>query len=126
MAWQYASLQGDQRPALHLDNKKEGYERNPTGERCNVTAYADDLVLLITGKFLPTISELMENALGLTLRWAEKNGLGANPQKTEFVLFTRKTKIESFRLPTLGGTQLKLSKEAKYLGVILDSKLSWK
>ncbi|KAL7725518.1 hypothetical protein ACLKA6_010088 [Drosophila palustris] len=89
-------------------------------------AYADDLVLLITGKFLPTISELMENALGLTLRWAEKNGLGANPQKTEFVLFTRKTKIESFRLPTLGGTQLKLSKEAKYLGVILDSKLSWK
>ncbi|KAL7726428.1 hypothetical protein ACLKA6_004568 [Drosophila palustris] len=93
---------------------------------CNVTAYADDLVLLITGKFLPTISELMENALGLTLRWAEKNGLGANPQKTELVLFTRKTKIESFRLPTLGGTQLKLSKEAKYLGVILDSKLSWK
>ncbi|KAM8702296.1 hypothetical protein ACLKA7_007638 [Drosophila subpalustris] len=75
--------------ALHLDNKKEGYERNPTGgvtspllwnlvlnglllrlkhTGCNVTAYADDLVLLITGKFLPTISELMENALGLTLR----------------------------------------------------------
>ncbi|KAL7729483.1 hypothetical protein ACLKA6_009039 [Drosophila palustris] len=83
--------------ALHLDNKKKGYERNPTGgvtspllwnlvinglllrlkhTGCNVTAYADDLVLLITGKFLPTISELMENALGLTLRWIEKNGLG--------------------------------------------------
>ncbi|KAL7726502.1 hypothetical protein ACLKA6_001124 [Drosophila palustris] len=30
MARQYASLQGDQHPALHLDNKKEGYERNPT------------------------------------------------------------------------------------------------
>ncbi|KAL7725811.1 hypothetical protein ACLKA6_017641 [Drosophila palustris] len=48
---------------------------------CNVTDYADDLVLLITGKFLPTISELMENALGLTLRWAEKNGLGSKPTK---------------------------------------------
>jgi len=32
----------------------------------------------------------------------------------------------SFRLPTLGGTQSKLSKEDKYLGVIIDSKLSWK
>jgi len=66
----------------------------------------------------------MDNALNLTLRWAEQNGLGANPQKTELVLFTRKYKIPSLRLPTLGRTQIKLSKEAKYLGVIIDSKLS--
>ncbi|KAH8292936.1 hypothetical protein KR044_009660, partial [Drosophila immigrans] len=44
-----------------------------------------------------------------------------NPQKTDLVLFTRRYKIPSFKLPTLGGT-----KEAKYLGVILDSKLSWR
>ncbi|KAM8703173.1 hypothetical protein ACLKA7_007882 [Drosophila subpalustris] len=29
-------------------------------------------------------------------------------------------------MSSLGGTQLKLSKEAKYLGVMLDSNLSWK
>jgi len=32
---------------------------------CRVTVYADDLVLLITGKFLPIISDLMNNALAL-------------------------------------------------------------
>jgi len=67
------------------------------------TAYADDMILLITGKFLSTISDHMNNALALTLRRAEQNGLGANPQQTKPVLFTKKNKIPSLRLPTLGG-----------------------
>ena len=42
------------------------------------------------------------------------------------MLFARKYNIPLFRLPRLDGITLELSKEAKYLGVILDSKLSWK
>ena len=68
----------------------------------------------------------MESALSTLLKWDKENGLGVNPSKTELVLFTRKYKVPSFRLPRLNGITLELWKEAKYLGVVLDPKLSWK
>lgn len=91
-----------------------------------VVAYADDVAILIPGKYLSTISELMESAIAEISEWAKQNGLGVNPAKTELVLFTRKTKIPSFPLPKLDGVALNLSTEAKYLGVVLDSKLTWR
>ena len=36
-------------------------------------AYADDVVLLVRGKFLPTISEIMEGSLRRLSRWAKLN-----------------------------------------------------
>lgn len=92
----------------------------------SVTAYADDAVITTKGKDLNTLSELIENAMSVICDWAKENGLGINPEKTELVLFTRKYKIETFRLPMIGDTQLKLSDRAKFLGIILDSKLNWK
>jgi hypothetical protein len=88
-------------------------------------AYADDVVILITGKDLPTIRDLMERALREIADWARENGLGVNPEKTELVLFTRKYKIPDFNPPKMEGKVLKLSKETKYLGITLDSKRSW-
>jgi ribonuclease HI len=88
-------------------------------------AYADDVVILARGKFPDTLSEITEGALRKLLKWAHRWGLGVNPAKTKLVLFTRKYKIPSFGKPRLGGTELKLSDEAKYLGVILDKKLNW-
>ena len=49
-----------------------------------------------------------------------------NPNKTELVMFTRKFKVSDFKLPKMDGRTLALSMETKYLGIILDSKLSWK
>jgi len=43
--------------------------------------------------------------------------MGANPEKTELVIFTRKYKSPNLTLPKC--------KQAKYLGVILDKKLDW-
>lgn len=45
-------------------------------------AYADDIVILISGKHLPTITNLMESALNMISRWSKQNGLGVNPSKT--------------------------------------------
>lgn len=91
-----------------------------------VVAYADDVVVMVSGPFLSVISDIMENALGEINSWATGCGLGINPSKTELLLFTTKSKIPQYRLPSLGGQELKLSNTAKYLGVILDSKLNWK
>ena len=60
------------------------------GTGVKVVAYADDVVLLIGGKFLQAISDLMELDLAKLSTWARRNGLGVNPSKTELVLFTRR------------------------------------
>lgn len=94
-------------------------------DNTKVVCYADDLVILIQGKFINTITDLMENALNTLKNWCVSCGLNVNPTKTELVLFTNKYKIPDFKLPAFGGVTLKLSESAKYLGIILDSKLNW-
>uniref|UniRef100_UPI002FDBDCFD RNA-directed DNA polymerase n=1 Tax=Streptomyces sp. IBSBF 2390 TaxID=2903533 RepID=UPI002FDBDCFD len=83
-----------------------------------VVAYADDVVLLSSGLFTTTISSCLGKALS-------RLSLGVNPDKTELVLFTKRCKIPPFNTPVLEGKSLKLSSEAKYLVVVLDSKLNW-
>ena len=53
-------------------------------------------------------------------------GLTVNASKTEAIVFTRRYKVDDRGRPlTMFGTELKEASEVKYLGVILDSKLSW-
>ena len=92
---------------------------------CRVIAYADDIVIIVRGKFICSLSELMQYYLSIIATWATSCGLSVNPEKTQLVLFSRKYKIPIFRLPTLQGYTLSLAKEVKYLGLIVDSKLSW-
>jgi hypothetical protein len=68
----------------------------------------------------------MRKALKIVENWCVEQDLSVNPQKTEMMLFTRKTKVPEFRLPKLFGTQLKLTDKVKYLGVTFDPKLSFK
>lgn len=91
-----------------------------------VVAYADDLVLLVSGKFLNSVSDILNSSLKMLSTWAEKCGLNVNPEKTELVLFTRRMKIPPFSLPKLNGVSLMLSNSAKFLGIILDRKLDWR
>jgi len=58
--------------------------------------------------------------------WCNARDLRVNPGKTELILFTRKYKPEVVKTITFYGEQLQLTKQVKYLGVILDSKLNWK
>lgn len=96
------------------------------GKGFKVIAYADDVAILVTGKFPITLKERMQVALDIMEKWANECGLGINPQKTELVLFTRRYRIPIFDPPILRGTRLVFNEQAKFLGVILDRKLSWK
>lgn len=89
-------------------------------------AYADDVVIPIPGMFVSTLSERMQAALSALSKWANRCGLGVNSQKTELVLFRKGYTVPTFRLPTINGTALVLNEKAKFLGVILDSRLTWK
>jgi len=91
-----------------------------------VQGYADDGCILVCGKVLTTMSEIMQRILRGVEDWCRKRDLRVNPSKTEIILFTRKYKPDTLRAITFYGQQLLLTKQVKYLGVILDSKLNWK
>lgn len=95
-------------------------------EGYHTVAYADDLVVLISGQFPEVLSGLMQTALDRIILWSGQNGLRANPGKTELVLFTRVHNLPVFPLPCMGNTQLTLASQVKYLGLILDRKLNWR
>jgi hypothetical protein len=57
--------------------------------------------------------------------WTAKEGLNISPHKTAVVPFTNRRKLEGLGPLMLHGKQLQMLDEVKYLGVTLDSKLSW-
>jgi hypothetical protein len=91
-----------------------------------IQGYADDICLLAVGKFPNTVSGLMQWALLTIQTWCNEVGLSVNPDKTGLIAFTRKRKLQGFFEPQFFGVKLSLSESVKYLGVILDSRLTWR
>jgi ribonuclease HI len=87
--------------------------------------YADDIAIIVRGKYPDTLSDIMQTACNDVERWCEEQNLSVNPKKTNFIIFTRKRKLEGLRNPILFGERLELVDQVKYLGVILDTKLTW-
>jgi hypothetical protein len=58
--------------------------------------------------------------------WCDGHGLSVNPDKTGLAAFTRRRNLPRFFEPQLFGTTLRCSRLTKYLGVILDTRLTWK
>ena len=70
---------------------------------------------------------LLQKGLDKALRWGEENGLSFSPSKTVAVVFTHSTKGHSgFPHLKMGATMIEYSNSVKYLGVRLDSKLTFK
>lgn len=93
---------------------------------CIAIGYADDIAILISGAFEGILSQLMRRVFILVEKWCQDSGLSVNPEKTGLVLFTNKRKTLPFSAPTLFGELLVKTSKVKYLGVILDEKLTWK
>ena len=86
--------------------------------------YADDIVILINGADVKILHEYMQEALRITWEWCENNSLSINPSKTSIIKFTRKRNaaIEPLKIKN---TIIPFSNTVKYLGVMLDNKLTW-
>jgi len=92
---------------------------------CKAVGFADDGIILVRGSVLDGILHESQKALDIATRWGRKSGLAFNEAKTEVLLFTNKRKFQIPWKLEMNGRPLDFSKEARYLGVILDSKLSW-
>ena len=89
--------------------------------------FADDTNLLYSCKSLKDLRKKVNKDLDLLYDWLCANRLSLNSGKTEFVIF-RPTRHKSKERVTLKlhNTKLFESSKIKYLGLILDNKLSWK
>ena len=88
-------------------------------------AYADDVAGLIIGKDPPTLVGIANRFMRRAEEWGKQHDLVFSKTKTEIVVFTRLKKWNPARPFQMGGTRLAVSKTAKYLGVTLDSRLSF-
>ena len=88
-----------------------------------VQAYADDLAVLVTGADMPSIRGMAQKAINVATNWAIDQELQFSSKKTEIVPFTHKRNSDLGSL-SMSGSKLELSKEARLLGVTLDSKLT--
>jgi hypothetical protein len=86
--------------------------------------YADDIVIIVQGKYEHTVRELMQSALDVVVNWVVKEGLNISLHKITIVSFTKRRIMRDARPITLLGKEITMLGELKYLGVILDSKLN--
>lgn len=78
----------------------------------------------MTGKFDEVISDIMNSALRMVLRWCSSQGLTINPSKTIIVPFTTRRQLRLGAV-SVDNTIVPYSNEVKYLGVTLDRNLCW-
>lgn len=90
--------------------------------------YADDSAFICSGKVSNAIVKRMEDSLELALKYFDKWKIKVNNSKTQAIIFPYNRSLK--RIPTRhvysGGVLIPLGDSVKYLGVILDKKLSFK
>lgn len=91
-----------------------------------IESFADDIVFGLSGFDPGTVCSRISDGLKIVENWCYKIGLRVNPTKTVLVPFTamRKFSDKLFK-PKFFGKYLNFENHVKYLGMILDSKLTW-
>jgi len=83
--------------------------------------YADDIFIIAIGKYEETLCDIIQT------QYDQRMVQGSlNPSKTVIVTFTNRYKLQRMKAITLSECRKEASKEVKYLGITLDSKLSFK
>ena len=87
--------------------------------------YADDANIILTADTIEQINEQLEILIDNLQKWVNSNGLVLNLKKTKYMIFaqTRNTKLPQPLIIT--DTLIEHIHEARFLGVIMDDKLSW-
>lgn len=107
-------------------------------EDAHIFSYADDTAIVFSGKSWDSVGRIAERGLSIIASWLDHNLLTLNVSKTNYICFSiynssqptqdLQIKIHTCSEPSNNTcTCLKISKvsSTKYLGVMLDQRLSW-
>ena len=89
--------------------------------------FADDSNLFSSGKDINQLTNKINQEIPLLVNWLRANRLSLNIAKTHVMLFgpRKKIPIEDINIQ-IEGKKLDIVTTTKFLGVILDSNISWK
>ena len=100
---------------------------NKAIQNSSVYHFADDTNLLFSHKNKTALRKALNKDLKSLVEWLCANRLSLNVTKTEFMVFRPPLKSLNDRIVlTLNKTKLFESTKIKYLGLILDPRLTWK
>lgn len=94
----------------------------PTG--AELTAFADDVMITVTAKFLEGIHRIWEDTYDRIQGWMSTAGLKLAEHKTA-VLITSRKRVEKIEF-TVGKATITSQPCIRYLGVVLDTRLNFK
>ena len=89
--------------------------------------FADDTVLYASSRNLAELNIIINKEFSNVNKWLQTNRLSLNKEKTKFMLIHRPTRkpIDNFEV-VIENTKLEQVGYIKYLGVYIDSNLTWK
>lgn len=95
-------------------------------EGVHIIVYADDITLVVFGKYAKIVRRKMQEAVDWVVNWAENVGFVISPEKSK-ILHVCIGHSHRNRLPTvlIGEHAVKVVREMKLLGVTIDSKQSF-
>ena len=87
--------------------------------------YVDDLCIWYSSRHMPSLERKLQLALNNILEWTKISGFEFSPEKTVAVRFHNKRGAQPEPALTLGGAPILVETHTKYLGLILDEKMTW-
>ena len=88
--------------------------------------FADDTNLFMKGKCVNEVIKIMNSEIEKIVHWLRANKLSLNINKTHYVIFrSQKRKLLVHDDIRVDGQTIECVESTKFIGVILDSKLTW-
>ena len=88
--------------------------------------FADDSNLFLSGKNTDHVQQMINDELKEIVIWLRANKLSLNISKTQYMLFLNKKVIQPNVTIEINGQSITCATKTKFLGVIIDNKLTWK
>ena len=88
--------------------------------------FADDTNLFSSGSNAISLQDGVNNDLAIIAEWLKVNKLSLNIKKTHFMCFSARNKYRPGISLQIDGEVIAEVNKSKFLGVVIDNKLSWK
>ena len=90
-----------------------------------IVGFADDIGIVVTAKLLEEVVQISNETISIVRRWLSSMGLTLAEHKTEAVLISSRKQRETITL-TVGGHEIVSKPAIKYLGIMIDARLTFK
>lgn len=99
----------------------------PQPEDCEVAQFADDTAFFKSSRYAKTITQTLERTFNKYQRYYKLWKIKVNNDKTQAIFFSKRRTKQLPQIPLKAGdSNIEWSNEVKYLGLVLDKKLTYR